>query len=82
MQMLEIGQMCANVVRVREHGEGPKGGYYRNTSYKKAPQRQGRCLFCLPLFVHYLAQKRCSIKSVEDRQRRRKGRLRRNRSWL
>ena len=41
MQMLEIGQMCAKVVRVREHGEGPKGGYYRNTSYKKAPQRQG-----------------------------------------
>ena len=57
MQTLEIGQMCAKVVRVREHGEGPKGGYYRNTSYKKAPQRQERCLFCLSLFVHYLRRR-------------------------
>ena len=82
IQVLEIGQMCAEVVRVREHGEGPKGVYYRNTSYKKAPQRQGWCLFCLPLFLHYLAQKRCSIKSVEERKRGRKGRQKRNRSWL
>lgn len=51
-----------------EHGEGPKGGYYRNTSYKKAPQRQVD-VSSVYLFVHYLAQKRCSIKSVEDRQK-------------